>query len=449
MNKFIYVITIVLMLCSCSDECLNNSSNSIGKNETQELSEVAIKKMLSFYVKHILAQDKTRASNVNLTFGKLNRKYYSINSASTKGGLDEDSIAVYDLTINDGLHQGYAFVVGDGRIPCVLSYVPEGSLEDTLYNAGLKQWVNSIHMSVKSMYAEYVSSTSNKRMQTRGQDPVPIAKDSVALGNCWVNWWYEIFLNDAYFTCRLNDYYKADILTTQWDQVAPYNNNMHEISCLGNNKKVYTGCATTALTQILAHYETPNSYNWTLLKQTPRIYSNSNSAQVNEVARLMKDFQDLLKPSKFDCSGTTISMDNVKSVLSRYFNYKTTTRLSVSDLYKSDIPYLKAGSNSEGEGHLFVVDGFAISSFGYSGYPVQYRFWMSDDNAYMYWEPTPEEASVRCYFDATVDPDLRSTRESWHINWGWGGSSDGWYVISDSGLYFPDNNYTIYNISKK
>ena len=208
---------------------------------------------------------------------------------------------------------------------------------------------------------------------------------------------------------------KADIpplVTTKWNQRAPYNNLCPTYS--GNNRAV-TGCAATAMAQVMYYHKWPIEattaipgytingvtrpsldaiiFDWGNMKET---YTGSETDETAKAVATLMQY-----------CGYSIEMDygpesgaytiKVAGALKDYFDYNDETTCVVSRIfYTSDKwrdiiyhelserrPVLYAGQ-STGGGHAFVCDGY------------------KNENSTDYF----------------------------HINWGWGGQSDEYYVLS-------------------
>jgi len=198
----------------------------------------------------------------------------------------------------------------------------------------------------------------------------------------------------------------SPILTTLWDQTSPY-------SDLCPNK-VYTGCAATAMAQIMKHHNWPKTrtvtipnyttttnawsvgpfsgviYDWDNMADS--YYTSSSDVSKTAVATLMRDcgasaFMD------YTSGGSGAYTNDIGTALLNYFNYDPSIRYEQRGYYsdpdweallKTELdagrPIFYAGSNPT-SGHAFVCDGY-------------------DDNG------------------------------MFHFNWGWSGIYNGYFVTS-------------------
>ena len=202
------------------------------------------------------------------------------------------------------------------------------------------------------------------------------------------------------------------LVKTKWDQGVPYNNLCPPYS---NTRNCATGCVATAMAQVMKYHEWPtaqtatipaytDSYGEQRSKLDPTTFDwgnmlNSYSGsytddQATAVATLMKYCGYSVKMD-YDYESTS-NTNMVAIALREYFGYKTTTQWVSRSYYTydkwKDLIYYELehgrpvvyGGQSSGGGHEFVCDGYIYQN--------------GDD-----------------YF---------------HINWGWGGSNDEYYLLS-------------------
>lgn len=197
---------------------------------------------------------------------------------------------------------------------------------------------------------------------------------------------------------------------TKWDQQAPYN----AMCPTYNNRATMTGCAATAMAQIMKHYNHPakgtgsNSYVWNNQTLTTD-YSTSTyawadmldeyngntggtQAQRDAVARLMVDcgtsLEMLFSPQE---SGAYEYM--MTYALTKFFGYDAR---SIMQLYRN------AYEQEEWEQMIY--------SYLAQGMPIQYNGQATDGGH-----------SFVC--DGYADG-------LYHINWGWSGMYDGYFALS-------------------
>lgn len=202
------------------------------------------------------------------------------------------------------------------------------------------------------------------------------------------------------------------ICKTLWDQDAPYN----DMCPVVNGSTSVTGCAATAMAQVMKVQNWPitgsgsNSYSWTINSVTYNVSSDfsahtydwanmldsynssATTTQRNAVALLMLDCGVAINMSYSPSASAAVSMTAVPAFY-KYFGYGGTTHMAYrATYYLADWNQLiydeiaagravyLSGQNSEG-GHAFVCDGYDKDNF-------------------------------------------------FHINWGWSGISNGYFLLT-------------------
>lgn len=202
----------------------------------------------------------------------------------------------------------------------------------------------------------------------------------------------------------------APICRTQWNQGAPYNNDCPN----DNGGKTVTGCVATAMAQVLRVYEYPTkcsggefSYDWNGGNRTLSLnYDNiafdwskmkdtyKSNDDATEVAKLMYAV-GVAAQMNFSSSASGTSGMKMAQGLARNFGYDNTLTYAQREWYTLDVwqkmiydvlatgyPVYYDGANPDNSaGHAFVVDGYQSNGF-------------------------------------------------FHLNWGWGGLSDGYFLLS-------------------
>ena len=185
----------------------------------------------------------------------------------------------------------------------------------------------------------------------------------------------------------------APLIKTLWKQSAPYN-NMCPMDTVKNKRSV-TGCVATAVAQVMYYHQHPTAYEWDKMKL--EYGSNETGESADAVAKLMADLGTAFN---MEYSSTSSSADmSIGSEILRYdYGYASTTEYVnrydftakewdelIYNEIKSARPVLLGGvSVSPADslvGHAFILDGY-------------------DDKGY------------------------------YHVNWGWGGLSDGFFQLS-------------------
>ena len=202
------------------------------------------------------------------------------------------------------------------------------------------------------------------------------------------------------------------LCTTKWNQDSPYNLYAPEASG-GPGGRCYAGCVATAMSQVMKYWNHPlqgtgshsyycwgygsqsanfgnTTYDW---EHMPDRLGGTSQQEIEAVALLMYHC-GVSVDMNFAPDGSGANSWDVPGAIRQYFSYSNQANLKGRDEYslttwqdmlkeQFDLgwPVYYSGFSNSG-GHAFVCDGY-------------------------------------------TDDDL------FHFNWGWGGSSDGWFVIDE------------------
>ena len=202
----------------------------------------------------------------------------------------------------------------------------------------------------------------------------------------------------------------APLVKTQWNQGSPYNNYCP----IYNGSRSVTGCVATAMAQVMKYYNYPakgtgsHSYTTKTLKISQSMDFSSTSFRWTSMADSYGSFSSTSQKNAvatlMHACGVSVDMDytpnesgapsmNVASALANYFGYDKGVRYLMRDYYGmaewEELVYNQlvefgpvqySGSNTSA-GHSFVCDGYSADGY-------------------------------------------------FHFNWGWGGMSHGYFLLS-------------------
>lgn len=326
-------------------------------------------------------------NNTNYTSGK--QKAPDSNNLQLVYTLKENEAVESDGLIyvfNKGENNGFVIISGSDKANTILGYANTGTFNAGKIPDGLNFWLNSFAKEIK--WVEHI--TENKLFEVKTSE-TSIQKIKSA----------------TQFSSSINPL----LGSIKWNQGEPYNNLCPLIP--GTSQRTVTGCAATAMAQVMKYHQWPasgtgsNSYTTETYKiplsvnfsattydwanMTTSYNSASTEIQKNAVATLMYHCGVATNMDYAESSGTT--SQRVASALINNFGYDANLNLIHRDYYtrnewinflKTELnalrPVLYAGQSSSG-GHLFVCDGY-------------------------------------------------DTNDYFHFNWGWGGMSDGYYAIT-------------------
>ena len=299
-------------------------------------------------------------------------------------GKQEKAAAYYAFNIGD--NDGFVIVSGDDSLTELVGYSDSGSFDSDNIPDNMHSWLQT--------YSDYVASVQNGESKAKRQQ----------LG-------------------KVTTVVVRPFVTTEWNQGEPYN---RLTPILQGNTHCATGCVATAMAQVMKYYEWPERgtgsnkyqhsvfgtlsmdfsqsvYDWdNMLDIYSSYYDGSNNLvpeyndeQAGAVAKLMYDCGISVNMNYWESSGASTS--RITYAFENYFNYDSETFFRdnmTSEKFMTTLfaeldkrrPALICGTGLGGA-HAFVADGY-------------------DSNNFV------------------------------HINWGWGGISDGYFNIN---YLDPDN----------
>lgn len=268
---------------------------------------------------------------------------------------------------------GYLAVSGDDIAPAVLGYADRGQFDADNMSPAMKWWLEGYARQIEAAKAQGVRPSFRKA-----------AADRKAI---------------------------EPMVKTLWDQGAPYNNYCPKV----NGRTSVTGCAATALAQIMNYHQWPvkGQSSITYLNQASNRNVSVNFSSITfDWANMLEDYsagtpstaQKEAVATLMYAAGASIKMQytpdmssasafDVPAALINYFNYDKAVRYLEREYYgisewedvvyaqlADNMPVLYAGQSDEG-GHAFVCDGYNTDGY-------------------------------------------------FHINWGWSGVSDGYFLLT-------------------
>ena len=322
----------------------------------------------------------------------------SVHRAPRKGASEKDNSYYY--IFNAGNDQGYVIVSGDDRTEEILGYVEHGTYSEEALPEHMKSWLQTYADQIQFLIDNNISgSTPTQRATARRK--IKSTKHAV-----------------------------PTLMTTTWNQGDPYN-----AKCPvyykgdGTTAQPATGCVATALAQVMYYYKQPARIRKTI-PQLTNTYTLDNGLKKTVTTRPINVGTKILWENMVDhytgdetqeqkdavgnlmaYVGQAVGMgygpssgagfgSNVSTAFSTYFGYDDSAYMAYRSDYTIDEwfdliyeeiaaghPVGFAGWNTAG-GHSFVLDGFDGESL-------------------------------------------------FHLNWGWGGGSDGWFLL---GVLNPGDN---------
>lgn len=419
-QKLIYLICIALSFsCSTQEDDIGNNDpektfddrGSLGKDHRMT-EEEATAVLMNFLDKNGETSLKSSQSPLRIISCKAtDTKAISGDRELKSASSDEDGLPLYQFTISEKDDEyGFALVSGDKRFSEVLAYAPKGNIADTIYNEGLADFMRSLST---------ITTTAIGNEYWQPQDVpgitfiVPGSYQFLKYATEQEYWDWPFYGDWDYIENP------CAFVPVKWDQEHPYNMYAPIPNTPYNHctTKSRVGCAPVAIAQLMAFHKR-HSYDWNTLTRTEQITSSSTAYTQAEVARLIIDLAKSMKTEhkcladRSTAGGTYPNyIYNALCDLNYSFCWNNPrTKVSSDTIYANMIrnqPVLCSVPNTDyHNGHIFIIDGL------YRRYRNKYSFSkdISDPNNKIF--------------------EIYKARECFacmHINWGWGGSSDGWY----------------------
>jgi len=387
-RNFIYVLFSLAFLFSCSDENLPsnnlplanmqkpNPNNRIDMAEAINLVEEAI----AFLDREHPSESKSsRAVNSVsiLRFGDL--KSSMMKSGEYRSFDISDTLA---YIFNFGDSSGYVIISNDARIESpLLAFTENGSLVNgKTDNPGLKIFLERLE--------GYVLESIAKSGKSDDQKAIAVARKGAYSGPL--------------------DTIVRPLVTVEWRQGEPFNNNLEHKNCSTDNGRVLAGCAATAIAQIMSYWEYPASlggftYHWTSLKKYKHGSDFEQSPTDDLAERVRKAlarievadlFQQIGIGVKMDysdgCNGSNAAPEKVLAFLASK-GFKLSGDLidfnlaSVKPHLQAHRPLIATGcasNNAKGKAcHGWVIDGLATGTNSLSYY-LHNNWGLSSGNGY-------------------------------------------------------------------
>ncbi len=278
---------------------------------------------------------------------------------------------MYVFTPSSG--KGFVLSAADDEFPAIIGYSDSSTFDASHMSPTLKWWLGQYE----------------KEMDWILQHPEAAAPERAELGTS-----------------------VEPMLTTLWDQSTPYN----DLAPTMDGRKTMTGCVATAMAQIMKYHNYPKTgkgwinYSWNkqnlsfnfgittfdwenmLDKYTTGENRNYSQDEATAVATLMQACGYAVKMN-YGTSASGTSSYTPAPAFVEYFNYSSDIRNISRDFYTimdwekaiyasiaAKMPVLLTGQSGTG-GHAFVCDGYSSNHY-------------------------------------------------FHINWGWGGYQDGYFLLS-------------------
>ena len=290
---------------------------------------------------------------------------------------------------NANSNQGFVIVSGDDRTTPVLGYTDNGNFDPNKIPANMKEWLENYEQQISMLDMMGVTQTYDESLTVRP------TRNSI-----------------------------SPLITSHWNQGAPYWNHCPEFLEMDENgdtisEFAYTGCVATSMAQVMNYYKyplqctqtipsyemvyyyneeyyiadtdplPPRMFDWDNMKDN---YTGAETEAEKEAVAWLMAYAGFAAHMNYGTNASSTSDPYIPTALNDYFNYDAKLvyrsdyeqvdweELIYQELYAGR-PVIYNGRSGTGGGHSFVCDGYAYGDY-------------------------------------------------YHINWGWGGLGDGFFVLS-------------------
>ena len=342
-------------------------------------------------------QAKQEAANFLLNKQSANSRLKFVNQGNKKLQAVNTTDAAY-YVFNIGENQGFVIVAGDDRINPILGYSDEGYFDETKVPANMKAWLDEYALQITQLDNIAASDLEKVLAAPKTTKAVVPTRNSI-----------------------------APMVSTKWNQAAPYWNKCPEFMDLDENgdtigEFAYSGCVAVSMSQIMNFYKWPKQttqeipsytfnysagdYNWATVEMEAQpvttfdwdhmkdSYNGSEDQVYTDAVSTLMLYAGCAVKSQYGVSSTGAYTDDIPKGFTNYFAYDPST---IQIKYRTDFTQevwdnmvydeLAAGrpmiynGTAAGSGHSFVCDGYEYGDY-------------------------------------------------YHINWGWGGMGNGYFKLA-------------------
>ncbi|MDR0230583.1 MAG: C10 family peptidase [Dysgonamonadaceae bacterium] len=374
MKKTFYLL-IALIAIGCTQ---NFDSDNFLLSESIE-NNAAIELVKSFAESIKGNQIEARSaiqSNMIITEIESKTLYFDISEdlRSQRSNIDSKSVSVQLKTVkfNRNGKSGFSIVSDDSRTNRVYAYVENGSLSDTTFNIGLTIALEKIERACEYDLVDYYK--NEKFVPTRADFPLLV----------------------------------NNILPTYWDQTAPFNLSAPPTSCSRPNEWAYAGraaagCTPVAVSQAVAFLCPPaisQNFDLLTLRQSNFQSGSISGPNIGNLSTFIGYIGYCVNAS-YGCNTGAWSKE-IRDEFSSwgiFYQFYSNTNIDLGKLAQNlnyHLPHITSGfRKSPREGHTWLWTGIHCWCSG-----------IKSNGEYIVY---PGTVLLYC-------------------NWGWGGSSDGWFV---------------------
>lgn len=295
--------------------------------------------------------------------------------------LSNESYHVFNLGSNDG----FVIVSGDDCADDILGYADNGTFDAENMPDNLKAWLQGYAEQIALLKAGSAK-VSKSRAATRGSES-----------------WSKI----------------SPLLKSKWNQNDPYN---RQVPKWWNGTECVTGCVATAMAQVMYYWYQKENFKAELKENTPQYtWHNGSKNTTLDALSATETFDWANMTNEYSSSSTTAQQDAVAELM-HYCGRSVKMKYGLSGL---------GGSSA----NPTLIAPALTDNFGYKSAQFLHRHSYSyeDWQTVVYTDlaagrPVLYGGGSRGGFHRFVC-DGYDEDDYFHFNWGWGGTSDGYYKM--------------------
>lgn len=288
---------------------------------------------------------------------------------------DQEKAPYYVFNVGDD--GGFVIASGDDRTPAVLGYSDKGSMNLDSLPDNVRHWLGFYESLIRGLDKNDSGSDSKARVRRAATSRTPV----------------------------------SPMLTCKWGQANPYNN-----SCPidpATNYRCITGCVATAMAQVM-YYHRKNSTR-VVVETLPNYMCNNGTIEVTGVKKGTPiDWDNMLDDYK---GAATAVQKQAVADLMRYCG--TSVRMSydpyASGAYSGNVPYA-------------LVDYFDYDDG--ASYKMRWHFTDSEWETMIYDDLEKGYPVLYSASRHTFVIDGHDGQGYVHVNWGWYGNEDGFFLLT-------------------
>lgn len=397
--QLLWVLFLFIFILACNKETVNEEINMNHQDSRYFVEKSTILDIVSTLKSSSTSMsksDKIFDPETNILFFKKD-----IESISSFTGGDEDPI-IYVVNYKGG---GFIVFSADARLSPILAFSDKElfPVDSIMYHEGVQSWVSCLKETVEGYKNNGVEQEENVAFLWQQEN---IEKRFRAMDNTGLVRYAE---GEGPMPSECGDakyYAVGPLLQTKWAQGVGYNNYCPHANCSEQeNGRVLAGCVAIATAQVIRYYRYPSRYNYSIMPNNICYSCPTAGIEVDEMARLIKDVGDGVSMD-WGCGSSGTYSELAQFALRTKFGYSYAERVDFNrERVKQEInagrPVIIDGGPKEywviipyrGSGHTWVCDGYATLEICRGTLP-----------------------NITIYISTEL-----------HMNWGWGGSYNGWY----------------------